>query len=87
MRGSITTATPETEPVSATARSISFSAAYWIASSIVSTTVWPSVEGFSVVSIGRRRASMRTLTFAARPRIRSSKAYSMPLMPVLSSPT
>ena len=83
----MTTTTPAIDWVSAIARSSSVSAAYWIDSSRVRTTVEPSVEGRSVWPTGRRRASVWTKTFAARPLIWSSKAYSTPLIPVLSRPT
>ena len=78
---------PEAACVSATARSSSRSATYWIASSRASTTVAPSVEGRSVWATGRRRASVWTTTLAARPRISLSRPYSIPPMPVLSTPT
>ena len=56
-------------------------------SSRVRTTVRPSVDGFSAWPTARRRASIWMATLAARPRIWLSKAYSIPLIPVLSTPT
>ena len=87
VKGSTAITQPDADSVSAIERSSSRSATYWMASSRASTTVAPSVEGRSVWATGLRRASAETTTFAARPRISFSSAYSTPYMPVLSRPT
>ena len=87
MYGSTTITMPDCDCVSAIERSSSRSAMCWIAWSIARTTASPSVEGRSVWATGRRRASVWTTTFAARPRISFSSAYSTPDIPVLSRPT